>query len=51
MLSFAQVAKAINGVESLLRTQVPSARVIYLEPDVATETDPGVRAEGSSPGS
>jgi cation diffusion facilitator family transporter len=50
-LSFAQVAKAINGVESLLRTQVPSARVIYLEPDVATETDTGVRPEGSSPGS
>jgi cation diffusion facilitator family transporter len=50
-LSFAQVAKAINSVESLLRTQVPSARVIYLEPDVATETDTGVRAEGPSPGS
>ena len=34
-LSFAEVAAAINGTEKRLRSAVPEARVVYLEPDVA----------------
>ena len=34
-LSFAEVAAAINATEKRLRTEVPSARVVYLEPDIA----------------
>ena len=34
-LSFAEVAAAINETEKRLRSSVPEARVVYLEPDVA----------------
>ncbi|MEU6078890.1 cation diffusion facilitator family transporter [Streptomyces sp. NPDC047108] len=33
-----QVAEAINAAEDRIRTAVPSARVIYLEPDIYDET-------------
>ncbi|MDP9006646.1 MAG: cation diffusion facilitator family transporter [Actinomycetota bacterium] len=33
-LTFAQVAAAIDTAEQLLRTSVPEARVVYLEPDL-----------------
>jgi divalent metal cation (Fe/Co/Zn/Cd) transporter len=32
-LSFAEVAQAIDEAERRVRAKVPSARVIYLEPD------------------
>jgi hypothetical protein len=32
-LSFAEVARAIEEAERRVRAKVPSARVIYLEPD------------------
>jgi divalent metal cation (Fe/Co/Zn/Cd) transporter len=32
-LSFAEVAQAIGDAERRVRAKVPSARVIYLEPD------------------
>jgi divalent metal cation (Fe/Co/Zn/Cd) transporter len=32
-LSFAEVAEAIDAAERRVRAAVPSARVIYLEPD------------------
>lgn len=34
-LSFAEVAQRINGAEDALRAAVPTARIVYLEPDVA----------------
>jgi cation diffusion facilitator family transporter len=34
-LDFADVASAVNRIEQSVRTAVPEARVIYLEPDVA----------------
>ena len=34
-LSFAELARTIDAVEVDIRAAVPSARVIYLEPDVA----------------
>jgi cation diffusion facilitator family transporter len=37
-LSFAQVARRIDQAEEALRTALPSARLIYLEPDVARLT-------------
>ncbi|MDP8953862.1 MAG: cation diffusion facilitator family transporter [Actinomycetota bacterium] len=40
-LSFAEVASAINTTEGQLRAQVPEARVVYLEPDVATDAAVG----------
>jgi hypothetical protein len=33
-LSIPDVAKAINGIEALVRQQVPAARIVYIEPDV-----------------
>ena len=33
-LSFPEVADTIDGAEAAVRTRVPSARVIYIEPDV-----------------
>jgi hypothetical protein len=36
-LSFADVAAAVDETESRLRQAVPSARLIYLEPDVARQ--------------
>ena len=37
---FAQVTAAINTIEHRLREAVPEARVIYMEPDVATNAEP-----------
>lgn len=39
-LDFSQVAEAIDAVEARVRAAVPSARVIYLEPDVAKTQAP-----------
>jgi cation diffusion facilitator family transporter len=36
-LTFPEVAEAVNRVENNIRANVPEARVIYLEPDVADE--------------
>ncbi|MDQ0581412.1 cation diffusion facilitator family transporter [Streptomyces rishiriensis] len=41
-----QVATAINAAESRIRTAVPIARVIYLEPDIYSEAE---AAKGSDP--
>ncbi len=38
-LTFAEVTAAINTIERRLREVVPEARVIYIEPDVATDAD------------
>jgi divalent metal cation (Fe/Co/Zn/Cd) transporter len=38
-LSFAELADAVNTAETRLREAVPSARVVYLEPDL-TRTAP-----------
>ncbi|MFC5805601.1 cation diffusion facilitator family transporter [Streptomyces formicae] len=52
----AQVAEAINAAEERIRTAVPIARVIYLEPDVYSETaaaagpDPAKTPGGPGPG-
>jgi hypothetical protein len=35
-LSFAEIAEAINRIEDRVRTRVPAARLLYIEPDVAT---------------
>ncbi|MFI2437478.1 cation diffusion facilitator family transporter [Streptomyces sp. NPDC018693] len=42
----AQVASAINAAESRIRDAVPIARVIYLEPDIYSETE---AAKGADP--
>ncbi|MFE1928312.1 cation diffusion facilitator family transporter [Streptomyces asoensis] len=42
----AQVAAAINAAEARIRTAVPIARVIYLEPDIYSETE---AAKGADP--
>ncbi|MEV5509622.1 cation diffusion facilitator family transporter [Streptomyces orinoci] len=42
----AQVARAIDAAESRIRTAVPIARVIYLEPDIY---DPAAAAAGEDP--
>lgn len=42
----AEVAAAINAAEERIRTAVPIARVIYLEPDIYSET---AAAEGTNP--
>jgi divalent metal cation (Fe/Co/Zn/Cd) transporter len=42
-LGFADVAHAIDGAEARVREQVPSARMIFLEPDV---TRPVTSADG-----
>jgi divalent metal cation (Fe/Co/Zn/Cd) transporter len=34
-LSFADLARAVDDTEARLRQAVPSARVVYIEPDVA----------------
>jgi cation diffusion facilitator family transporter len=34
-LTFEQLADAINGAEAALRAEVPIARLVYLEPDIA----------------
>ncbi|MBK3637908.1 cation diffusion facilitator family transporter [Streptomyces sp. MBT97] len=41
-----QVAAAINAAEARIRTAVPIARVIYLEPDIYSETE---AAKGADP--
>ncbi|MFI5967639.1 cation diffusion facilitator family transporter [Streptomyces asoensis] len=41
-----QVAGAINAAEARIRTAVPIARVIYLEPDIYSETE---AAKGADP--
>ncbi|MEU2427908.1 MULTISPECIES: cation diffusion facilitator family transporter [unclassified Streptomyces] len=52
----AQVAEAINAAEDRIRSAVPIARVIYLEPDVYSETaaaagpDPAKTPGGPGPG-
>lgn len=33
-MSGSDVAEAINGIEALVRDQVPAARIVYIEPDV-----------------
>ena len=38
-LSVRELADAINGVEQRMRTAVPEARVIYIEPDVLRDVD------------
>ncbi|MEU8889571.1 cation diffusion facilitator family transporter [Streptomyces sp. NPDC048442] len=43
----AEVATAINAAEDRIRAAVPIARVIYLEPDIYSES---AAAEGSNPG-
>jgi cation diffusion facilitator family transporter len=43
-LSFAEVAQAIDQAELRVRTRVPSARVIYLEPDCYRPGAPAERA-------
>lgn len=43
----AEVASAINAAEERIRAAVPIARVIYLEPDIFSET---AAAEGTNPG-
>lgn len=42
----AQVATAINAAEARIRAAVPIARVIYLEPDIYSETE---AAKGADP--
>ncbi|MER5442830.1 cation diffusion facilitator family transporter [Streptomyces sp. NPDC002790] len=42
----AEVARAINDAEARIRAAVPIARVIYLEPDIYSETE---AAKGSDP--
>ncbi len=37
-LSFAQVTAAINTIERRLREAMPEARVVYIEPDVASDS-------------
>ncbi len=39
-LSFAQLARAIDEIEARIRAAVPTAGVIYLEPDVARAPEP-----------
>ncbi len=39
-LSFAEVARAVNDAEARIREQVPSAQLIYLEPDVFRPATP-----------
>lgn len=39
-LSFAELSRAIDGVERTIRTNVPTARVIYIEPDVSRPETP-----------
>jgi divalent metal cation (Fe/Co/Zn/Cd) transporter len=46
-LSFAALARAIDEVEARIRAAVPTATVIYLEPDVARGDPP---AEAAAPG-
>ncbi|MFE4832474.1 cation diffusion facilitator family transporter [Streptomyces sp. NPDC056672] len=43
----AEVARAIDAAESRIREAVPIARVIYLEPDIYSES---AAAEGTNPG-
>jgi cation diffusion facilitator family transporter len=49
-LSFVDLAAAIDQVEARIRAAVPTARLIYLEPDVArpgeTSTDPAAGPQG-----
>ncbi|WP_433547375.1 cation diffusion facilitator family transporter [Streptomyces sp. CA-294286] len=44
----AEIAQAINAAEDRIRAAVPIARVIYLEPDIYSET---AAATGKNPGS
>ena len=51
----AQVAAGIDAAEQRVRTAVPIAGTIYLEPDIyrpsrADQTDPSIRAAGCCPG-
>jgi cation diffusion facilitator family transporter len=39
-LSFVDLASSIDGIERRIRAAVPSARVIYIEPDVARDLPP-----------
>jgi cation diffusion facilitator family transporter len=41
-LSFAELASAIDGAEARLRAVYPSARLIFIEPDIYRETPPAV---------
>jgi cation diffusion facilitator family transporter len=52
-LTFAELARAIDAVEVHIRAAVPSANVIYLEPDVARSAgigEPSAPADGPEPG-
>ena len=44
-----QVAQAIDEAEQRVRTKVPSARVIYLEPDCYRAGTPVERASAPDP--
>ena len=41
----AEVAAAINAAEARIREAVPIARVIYLEPDIYSETEAAAGAD------
>ncbi len=45
-LSFAELARTIDAVEVHIRAAVPAPALIYLEPDVARDPEPG--ASGSA---
>jgi len=38
-LDFVAVARTLNEIEASLRERIPSARIIYLEPDVHSEAE------------
>jgi len=38
-----RVADVTNAVEATIRAQVPSARLVFIEPDVFREDEPGTR--------
>ncbi len=47
--SAAEVAAAINAVEARVRAAVPTARVLYIEPDIFDpERSPATGADGAS---
>ena len=47
-LDTAGLARAINEVESTLRAAVPAARVVYIEPDIATTATTGGPTTGDA---
>jgi cation diffusion facilitator family transporter len=48
-LSMAELAQAVNAVETAVRTDVPTARIMYLEPDIGrAEPSPSTTTSASS---